>query len=186
MRVLFAVATSLVVATSGLIAADSTAPDQARLKTMMARFVPVEVRVDTSKLPANERLALAKMVEAAKICDAVFLRQRAPLNETWLQQLVRDETPLGRARLHYFRLNAGPWSSLDENAPFLPGVTRKPEGGNFYPADASRTEIEAWIKTLGPDQEGAATGFFTAIRRGPEGKFILVPYSVEYQGELGH
>ena len=30
----------------------------------------------------------------------------------------------------------------------------------------------------------AATGFFTTIRRGPDGRFAAVPYSVEYQGEL--
>jgi hypothetical protein len=29
-----------------------------------------------------------------------------------------------------------------------------------------------------------ATGFFTTIRRGPDGRFIAVPYSTEYQGEL--
>ena len=30
----------------------------------------------------------------------------------------------------------------------------------------------------------AATGFFTTIRRTPEGKLTAVPYSLEYQGEL--
>jgi hypothetical protein len=32
--------------------------------------------------------------------------------------------------------------------------------------------------------KAAATGFFTTIRRGPDGRFVAVPYSVEYQGEL--
>src|SRR3954470_10093548 len=104
MKALLPYASALLLATSLQInAAESRAPDEAALKAMMARFVPVDIRVDTTKLPPNERLALAKMVEAAKICDALFLRQRAPLNETWLQGLVRDESPLGRARLHYFR-----------------------------------------------------------------------------------
>src|SRR4051812_42192363 len=94
-------------------AAENPAPDLARLQAMTARFVPVDITVDTSKLPPNERVALAKMIEAAKVFDALFLRQRSPLSETMLAELVRDETPLGRARLHYFRLNAGPWSSLD-------------------------------------------------------------------------
>lgn len=161
-------------------------PGEARLKAMTARFVPVDVRVDISKLPPNERTALAKMVEAAKICDALFLRQRSPLSEAWLQQLVRDETPLGRARLHFFRLNAGPWSSLDENAPFLPGANAKPAGGNFYPADSTREEIESWMKTLTPEQHMVASGFFTTIRRTPGGALSSVPYSIEYQGELEH
>ena len=159
-------------------------PDEVQLKAMTARFSPVEVKVDTSALPANERLALTKMVEAAKIIDALFLRQVAPLNETYLNRLVRDTSPLGLARLHYFRLNTGAWSRLDANNPFLPGVGPKPPGGNFYPEDTTREEIETWIKSLPPAAAAEATGFFTTIRRNAAGKFMTVPYSVEYQPEL--
>ncbi|MDB6170118.1 MAG: hypothetical protein JWM88_2982 [Verrucomicrobia bacterium] len=168
-----------------LRAADAALPDEARLKAMTARFVPVDVKVDTSALPANEQLALRKMIEAAKICDALFLRQSAPLNETVLNELVRDESALGRARLHYFRLNAGPWSRLDENAPFIPGAGIRPPAGNFYPPDATRDEVDAWIRTLSAADHAAAIGFFTTIRRDPGGRLFTVPYSVEYQGELG-
>jgi len=161
-------------------------PDEAKLRALTARFAPVEIKVDTSALPANERLALGKMVEAAKIVDALFLRQVAPLNETYLNQLVRDSSPLGRARLHYFSLNAGPWSRPDAEAPFLPGVGPKPPGANFYPEDTTREAVEAWIKTLPPAESAAATGFFTTIRRDAAGKFMTVPYSVEYQPELAN
>ncbi|MDB6094958.1 MAG: hypothetical protein JWM32_2520 [Verrucomicrobia bacterium] len=169
---------------AALVAAETALPDQARLEAMTARFVPVDVKVDTSSLPANEQLALAKMIEAARILDALFLRQSAPLNETVLAQLVRDETPLGRARLHFFRLNVGPWSRLDENAPFIPGVGTRPPAGNFYPPDATRAEVDTWINSLAPAERSAAMGFFTTIRRTPTGALATVPYSMEYQGEL--
>jgi len=159
-------------------------PAEAELRAMTARFAPVEVKVDTSALPANEKLALAKMVEAAKICDALFYRQSAPLNETWLAQLATDDSALGRARLHYFSINKGPWSRLDLNRAFLPGAGHKPPSGNFYPADASREAVEQWINSLLPAEKAAATGFFTTIRRSPSGEFMLVPYSIEYQPEL--
>ncbi|HVU36400.1 MAG TPA: hypothetical protein VHE61_23380, partial [Opitutaceae bacterium] len=159
-------------------------PGLAELQRMTARFVPVDVTVDTSKLPPNEQLALRKMIEAAKIFDAVYLRQVSPMNETWLSELVRDDSPLGRARLHYFRLNAGPWSSLDEDRPFLPGVGPKPEEANFYPADATRDQVEAWMHGLTGEEKAQATGFFTTVRRAPSGGFVAVPYSVEYAGEL--
>lgn len=166
-------------------AKEAPLPTEAELHAMAARFAPVEVKVDTSALPANEKLALAKMVEAAKIMDALFYRQVAPLNPTYLASLVSDTTPLGRARLHFFHLNKGPWSRLDSHRIFVPGVTgHKPPGANFYPADTTRAEIEAWIKTLPADQQAQATGFFTTIRRDAAGKFMLVPYSVEYQPEL--
>lgn len=164
----------------------TTLPDEAELKTLISRLTPVEIAVDTSALPANEQVALKKMIEAAKIFDAVFLRQSAPLNETHLRELVADESPLGRARLHYFRLNAGPWSRLDEDKPFLPRVGAKPEAANFYPVDATRDEVNKWIESLPAAEHAAATGFFTTIRRDLSGGLMLVPYSVEYQSELAH
>src|SRR5690606_5203317 len=120
-----------------------------------------------------------KLVEAAKIFDAVFLRQVSPLNPTYLAELVRDDSPLGRARLHSFRLNAGPWSRLDNDAPFLPHVGPKPAAANFYPADATREEIDTWLKSLAPVEREPAAGFFTTIRRTPSGTLTAVPYSIE-------
>ncbi len=165
-------------------AKEAPLPAEAELRAMTARFAPVEIKVDTSALPANEKLALAKMVEAAKICDALFYRQSASLNETWLAQLVTDDSPLGRARLHYFALNKGPWSRLDLNRVFLPGIGEKPPGASFYPADATREELEAWIKTLPAAQQAEATGFFSIVRRRASGELFLIPYNIAYQSEL--
>jgi hypothetical protein len=39
---------------------------------------------------------LAKLVEASKVVDALFLRQVWPGNEAMLLDLVRDQSPLGR------------------------------------------------------------------------------------------
>lgn len=184
MRKLFPLAALALLPFSAARAAAPQIPDEAGLKAMTARFVPVEIKVDLSTLPPNERVALGKMIEAAKIFDALFLRQSAPLNEALLSELARDDTALGRARLHYFLLNAGPWSRLDENVPFIPGVGRKPDEGGFYPVDATRAEIDAWMQALPAAERAAATGFFTTIRRGPAGGLTAVPYSVEYQNEL--
>ena len=40
------------------------------------------------------------------------------------------------------------------------------------------------MKSLPEAERGAASGFFTTIRRGADGKLAAVPYSVEYQPEL--
>ena len=165
-------------------AAEAPLPSEAELRAMTARFAPVTVKVDTSALPANEKLALAKMVEAAKILDALFYRQVAPLNETYLAELATDDSPLGRARLHYFVINKGPWSRLDLNRVFLPGVGEKPAAASFYPADATREEVEAWIKTLPAAQQAEATGFFSIVRRKANGELFLIPYNIAYQSEL--
>lgn len=162
----------------------SAAPGAPEIEAMTARFAPVDVRVDLTPLPSEERAALARLVAASRHIDALFLRQRSASNETWLLDLVSDRSALGRARLDYFLLNKGPWSELDEDQPFIPGVSAKPPGANFYPPDATREEIDAWMNTLPEAQRPAATGFFTTIRRTPDGKLTAVPYSVEYQGAL--
>ena len=151
---------------------------------MAARFAPVDLAVDISALPPNERQSLAKMVEASRIFDTLFLRQAWDGNEKMLQELSRDTSPLGRARLHYFMINKGPWSRLDHNEAFVAGAPPKPPQANFYPADAAKADIEAWLKTLSGAEHARAVGFFTTIRRGPDGKFVAVPYSVEYKDEL--
>jgi hypothetical protein len=164
--------------------ADAPSAELARLQEQRARFAPVDIGADVAALPAGERQALAKMVEAARMMDTLFLRQVWAGNETLLLRLLADASPTGRERLHYFMINKGPWSSLDHDTPFVPGVPAKPEAGNFYPAGAGKDEIEAWLKAQDASHGAEARGFFTTIRRGPGGSLLAVPFSLEYQGEL--
>jgi hypothetical protein len=159
-------------------------PDAASLKRLSARLAPVELAVDISRLPPSERTALAKIIEAARIMDVLYLRQVWPGSQQVLWELTADVSPLGRVRLHAFLQNKGPWLRLDEDQPFLPGVGPKPPAGGFYPAGATKAEVEAWMKGLPAAEQTAAGGFFTTIRRTPQGRLQAVPYSVEYQPEL--
>ena len=169
----------------------TSSPTASALRTMSARFMPADIGADVTKLPPGERHALAKLVEAARIMDALFLRQVWAGNDALLQQLTRQvvsstvgpERTAAEARLHYFLINKGPWSRLDHNQPFVPGVPEKPEAANFYPAGATKAEVEQWLGGLSSEAKATATGFFTTIRRIPQG-FTAVPYSIEYQGEL--
>jgi hypothetical protein len=154
------------------------------LEKKAARFAPTELSADVSALPQNEREALGHIVRAAQVMDALFLEQVWAGNDSMLLELLRDQTPLGRARVDYFLINKGPWSRLDHDEPFIPGAPKKPEQANFYPAGATQAEIEKWIAGLNPAQKQQATGFFTTIRRGPDGRLVTVPYSTEYQSEL--
>jgi hypothetical protein len=139
--------------------------------------------VDLSGLPEGERRALAKLVEAAGLMDALFLRQVWAGNEALLLRLAADATPLGRARLGYFLRNKGPWDALDHDRPFLAGVPEKPAAGSFYPAGMTKVEVRAWFDGLSEAPRGLATGFFSVVRRRPAG-LAAVPYSLEYQPEL--
>jgi Peptidase family M49 len=160
-------------------------PDAQELNRMAARFAPAPLNVDISALSAGDKKALAKLVDAAQIVNTLFMRQFWSGDLALYQKLKADKTPLGQARLHYFWINKGPWSEIDEHAAFLPGVpARKPAGANFYPENMTKEEFEAWVKTLYPEAKEQAEGFFTLIRRGPDKKLKMVPYSVEYKLDL--
>jgi hypothetical protein len=162
-------------------------PDLAKLNFMIARFAPVEISADISKLPVSERRALAKLVQAGWIMDALFLRQVWAGNDALLLKLLQDESPLGKARLHYFMTNKGPWSRLDHNQSFIKEAPEKPESANFYPPGISKEQLEDWQQALSPEEKDRAMGFFTIIRHAAGlklGNFTAVPYSMEYQVEL--
>ena len=162
---------------------ESQVSDAQTLQKMAARFAPTEIGADLSKLSDTDRRVLARLVEASKMVDALFLRQVWAGNDAMLLDLVRDQSALGRERLHYFLINKGPWSRLDHNQVFVPGAPPKPVAANFYPEGASKAELERWIQSLPEAERTRATGFFTVIRRAGN-TFSLVPYSIEYQGEL--
>src|SRR5262245_60167095 len=173
-----------VLALAAVRAQEASVPDAAKLEQMIARFAPTDIGADLSKLSDADRRVIGKLVDASKIIDALFLRQVWAGNDAMLLDLVRDQSPAGRARLHYFLINKGPWSRLDHNQAFVPGAPAKPEGANYYPPATSKADLERWIQSLPEAERSRATGFFTVIRRNGS-SFTAVPYNLEYQGELG-
>lgn len=180
-------------------------PDLEQLNKMIARFAPTELSVDTSKLSAGDQKAIIKLIEAARVIDGIYMtRQLWRFDHAFYARLREDTSPLGKARLHYFWINKGPWSDLDDHKAFVPGVpARKPLGANFYPEDWSKPALEIWFKSLSPKEREQAIGFFTIIEEGPqaryrgqkEGEFSprsepllaelkIVPYSEAYAGPL--
>jgi len=169
--------------TAAVVAA-APQPGLPELKAAADQLIPTPIRVELGGLSASERKTLARLVQAARVMDPLFLRQSWAGSEPWLVKLARDTTPLGQARLRLFLLNQGPWDRLAHDAPFLPGVPAKPASGNFYPAGATKEDVSRWRSTLSPQERARADSFFTTIRRAPDGSFTIVPYGLEYQGEL--
>jgi hypothetical protein len=166
------------------MAAAAVIPNLDQLKNMSVRFAPVNLKHDESKLSAGDRKALPKLVEAARVLDYLFMDQLWSDNRALYEKIQKDTTPLGKERSHYYWLNKGPWSDLDDHTAFLPGVPdRKPLGANFYPADMKKEEFEAWAKGLPKDQRERAEGFFTVIRRNGK-QLAAVPYSDAYAADL--
>lgn len=163
----------------------TSSPDAAELNRMAARFAPTKMQVDTSGLSSADKQALTRLIHAAQIVNKIFMEQFWSGDLALYQKLKQDKSPLGKARLHYFWINKGPWSEIDQHKAFLPGVPEhKPAGANFYPEDMTKEEFESWVKTLSPEEKTQVEGFFTVVRRDANKKLKLVPYSQEYKSDL--
>ena len=155
------------------------------LTKKIARFAPTILTASAAGLTPKDKLALKKIVDAAKLLDPLFLRQVWSGNDALEKKLLADKSAAGRQRLHYFYINDGPWSRLDSNEPFIDGVPKeKPPQAAAYPDDMKRDEFNNWVKSLPDSEKQKATGFFWLIRRGADGKLMTVPYSQAYKEYL--
>jgi hypothetical protein len=162
-----------------------TITPETSLGAKIRRFAPTVVTADLSRLTAKDRQALMKIIEAARLLDPLFLRQVWSGNPALVKKLEQDKSAAGRERLHYFKINNGPWSRIDGNEPFIEGVPKeKPPQANFYPEDITKDEFNSWAQSLSVEGRERATGFFYTIRRDANGKLKSVPYSEEYREYL--
>jgi hypothetical protein len=155
------------------------------LSAKIKRFAPTEIKADVSRLSKGNRDALTKLVEAARLMDKIYIRQVWSGNEALQHKLEADKSTEGLERLHYFNINMSPWSSLDDNEPFIEDVPHpRPHGANYYPADMTKEEFTTWLATLPESEKQKPTGFFYTIRRDAAGKLYTKPYSEEYKDLL--
>ena len=157
------------------------ATDASSLPAKIRRFSPTVLTANTARLSPNDRKALQKIIAAAKLLDPLFLRQVWSGNDDLDRKLMADHTPTGRMLLHYFLINDGPWSRLDENEAFIADIPAKPASANYYPSDMSKDEFNTWSNSLAAAEKEKATGYFYTIRRDATGKLKTVPYNEEYR-----
>lgn len=131
-------------------------------------FVEVELKTDISHLSENEIKMLPLFFEAAKIMDEIFWMQAYGDKDELLSK-IQD-----KATRDFIKINYGPWEKLNNNQPFVEGFNAKPLGANFYPADMTKEEFEAF-------ESKDKTSQYTILRRNEEGKLITIPYSIAYK-----
>jgi len=160
------------------------AEDIAMLKEKIAKFVPTELKYDSSTLDEREKIVVEKLYLASKIMDELFLDQVYSKNYEIRKNLM-DQSANGsekaKQELELFTIMFGPFDRLDHDAPFI-GTEKKPLGANFYPEDMTKEEFETWIKN-NPADEKAFTSEFTVIRR-ENGKLVAIPYSEYWKDKL--
>src|SRR5690348_2304225 len=72
----------------------TTLPDGAQLRKMIARFAPTELKVDTGKLSAGDQKALVKLIQASRIFNDIFMDQLWAKNRATYAQVKKDQSPL--------------------------------------------------------------------------------------------
>jgi hypothetical protein len=134
-------------------------------------YAEVRLSADLSHLDENQRQMIALLIEASKIMDGLF----------WLQAFGEPEPFLAGvddpAQKRFAAINYGPWDRLAADQPFVESYGAKPLGAQFYPADMTKEEFEAW------DQEGK-DGLYTLVRRDAGGNLVLEPYSQAFRPQL--
>jgi hypothetical protein len=152
------------------------------LEQKIARFAPTEISADITKLTPGDAKALNKIIEAAQLMDPIFLHQVWSGNAELLQKLKMDTSATGQELLHYFQINMGPWSLLDNNTPFINKAPKeKPIGANYYPEGMTKEKFNTWIKGLNEKEREKANGFFYVIQDVENGVLQSIPYSIEYR-----
>lgn len=151
------------------------------LKDKIAKFVPTELKYDSSILDEREKIVVEKLYLASKIMDEIFLEQVYSKNDQIKADLSNSNTEEAKLQLELFNIMFGPFDRLEHDAPFI-GTEKKPLGANFYPEDMTKEEFENWIKA-NPKDEKAFTSEFTVIRR-EDGKLVAIPYSKFWKDKL--
>ena len=155
--------------------------DITMLKEKIKRFVPTELKYDSSNLDEREKVVVEKLYRAAIIMDEIFLEQVYSKNDEIKARLMKENTEVAKLQLELFNMMFGPFDRLEHDAPFI-DTLQKPLGANFYPEDMTKEEFENWIKA-NPNDEKAFTNEFTVIRR-QNGKLVSIPFSEYWKDKL--
>jgi hypothetical protein len=139
----------------------------------LARYTRVRLTTDVSQLTPNERRMIPLLIDAAKEMDAIFWMQAYGDRDALMQRITDP-----RVR-QYADMNYGPWDRLENDQPFVAGISAKPEGANYYPAGMTKAEFDAEVAKGGPRADSLKS-LYTLVRRDGSGRLYTVPFHVAY------
>lgn len=133
------------------------------IEDRLDQYTSFTLATDVSVLTENQKKMIPLLIDAAKAMDEIFWME-AYGDKSQLMNMISDPDVERFAEINY-----GPWDRLEDNEPFVEGVGPKPAGANFYPADMTKEEFEAWDSETKDD-------LYTLVRRDDNGKLTTVPY----------
>lgn len=148
-----------------------TPVDADHVSERLGMYAPFELTADISHLSANEKKLLVKLFKIADIMDGLFWQQAIGDKDAFLSRISNPDMK------KFAKINYGPWDRLDGNKPYIEGFGKKPAGANFYPADMTKEEFEAFDNNY-------KSSLYTLIRRNEDGSLKTVWYHEAYAEEL--
>ena len=141
-------------------------------KNLSDKYAEYTLTTDISHLSDNEREMLSLLFEAAEIMDQLFWMENYGDKETLMNQIGDNADIKKLATIAY-----GPWDGLDGNKSFVEGIGEKPAGAQFYPADMTEEE---WNAFDDPDK----TSQYTMIVRDENGALKCVWYHDYFEEQI--
>ncbi len=142
-------------------------------KNRLDIYQEVTLTTDLSHLSVNQKLMLAKLIDASVIMDDLFWMQSFGDNKVAFLSSLTDE----KVR-KYATLNYGPWDRLQADETFLSHYQEKALGAQFYPQDITKSALEMASSTID------SKGLYSVIRRNNQGELISIPFSTLYKEPL--
>ena len=148
------------------------------LASQLAKFKPVRMPFDSSRLTPRERQLVAKLVEACQSLESIYWRQSDPEGLKLYHALANSAAPRDVQLRRFLRINGGRFDLIGNNAPFV-GTSPWPPGRGFFPEDMTKLEFDRYVAAH-PDQKAALYDPFTIVRR--KGSSLeAIPYHVAYR-----
>jgi hypothetical protein len=151
------------------------APD---LATEVAKFKPVRMPFDSSKLTPRERQMVGKLIEACQFLESIYWRQSDPEGLKLYHALAGSTAPRDVQLRRFLRINGSRFDLIRNNAPFV-GTSPWPPGRNLFPGDMTKEEFDRYVAAH-PDQKAALYDPFAVVRR-KGAELVAIPYHVEYR-----
>src|SRR5512135_1713764 len=109
----------------------------------LAKFQPVRMPFDSSRLTPRERRMVGKLVEACQDLESIYWRQSDPEGLNLYQALAGSRAPKDIALRRFLRINGSRFDLIDNDAPFV-GTAPWPPGRGFFPADLTHEEFDRY------------------------------------------
>lgn len=141
------------------------------MENNIAKYAEVKLTADISTLSENQKQLLAILFDVADIMNTLYWKESYGNKNELLNSITDEKTK------RFVEINYGPWDRLSNNEPFVEGMTAKPAGANFYPADMTVEEFEAF-------DSDDKKGLYTLIKRDDNGNLISIPYHKAFETEI--